>query len=274
MDSMVFPIITETEYKLPLHLVSVGHWDRQERMVRPEGYPYYQWLQCSGGEGELLLEGKKYTVGAKQGFFLLPHVPHEYYPTEEYWGIDWMAFDGRQIGAFIDIPEIGGSGVYSIKNYDAIHLQLRNLLSIAQSNSLMKGFECSKAVYSILVDLMRYITVSSLTVQQQYSRLQPVLEYMDANYDRVITLEALAAEIGVTPQHLCLLFKRTLKMRPFEYLNILRINKSKMLMFDDSGKKINEIAGLVGFDSPSYFGSVFKRIEGISPESFKRLHAI
>jgi YesN/AraC family two-component response regulator len=104
--------------------------------------------------------------------------------------------------------------------------------------------------------------------------MQPVIDYIEANYNRVITLKELADVIKISPQHLCLLFKNTYKMRPFEYLNKVRISKSKDLMFAGGDLQIDNLAQMVGYDSSSYFCAVFKEIEGISPGKFKKLHGI
>lgn len=63
-------------------------------------------------------------------------------------------------------------------------------------------------------------------------------------------------------------------MRPMEYVNRERINKSKEWMFREPGMKMHEIATRVGFDNASYFSSVFKRISGMSPEHFKKFHGM
>lgn len=274
MDRMALSVLTENELSLPFYLIAVGHWDNQESIIRPNGLPCYQWLQCSSGKGELLIDGKSYSIEAGQGFFLYPNKGHEYHSVVEPWGIDWICFNGLQVESFLKLSGVEESTIYSIINYEIIEAHLMNMLFIAQSNNIMKGYECSKNIYSLLIDLMNYTTSNSLSMHQQYSKLKPVLDYMDIHYHKFISLEDLADTINITPQHLCLLFKSILKIRPFEYLNRLRINKSKELMFKTRGKKITEISKLVGFDSPSYFCLVFKKTEGITPEGFKKLHSI
>lgn len=54
-----------------------------------------------------------------------------------------------------------------------------------------------------------------------------------------------------------------------EYVNRERINRSKELMLQNPRLKLREVAASVGIDSPSYFSSVFRKIEGISPEQFR-----
>ena len=38
-------------------------------------------------------------------------------------------------------------------------------------------------------------------------------------------------------------------------------------------KKVKEIADAVGFKSPGYFCSVFKKAEGMMPDDFRRINA-
>ena len=274
MDMQFFPTVTELEQNLPFYLTTAGHWDRQDHVRRPDGYDSYQWLQCSGGEGRLLLNGEEHIIKANQGFFLYPRVPHEYYPIASRWDIDWIAFGGTGWESFSKASGIAGSGVFMVTHPEAIILQIQSLLTLARSSSLINGLESSKIVYSILLDLMKYATSSNVTVQQQYTRLQPVLEYMARHYNESISLETLSATIGVTPQYLCNLFKAAIKMRPFEYLNTLRVNQGKKIMVEESGVKISELAERLGYESASYFCAVFKRIAGISPERFRKTHAL
>ena len=60
-------------------------------------------------------------------------------------------------------------------------------------------------------------------------------------------------------------------MRPFEYLAKRRIQKAKLMLVQDK-YTVNEIAQIVGYNDCSYFCSVFKKHEGISPAEFRALN--
>jgi AraC-like DNA-binding protein len=109
-------------------------------------------------------------------------------------------------------------------------------------------------------------------VAQQYQRLEPVLHYIRDHFPEVITIDDLAATIDVTPQHLCHLFKETMNHRPFEYVNTYRITKSKAMMIKEPETPIADIAKRCGYESVGYFSSVFRKYEGISPGSYRKLH--
>lgn len=147
------------------------------------------------------------------------------------------------------------------------------MLAIAESRQEAQGIEFSKLLYSFLLDLSQQLTNSG-TLDRQLDRLAPVLSYIEANIHRPLSLQELADTAMITPQYLCLLFKKILNMRPMVYVNQERINLSKALMFRESGKRIQEIGQMVGFDHPSYFSAQFKRYTGMSPEQFKQLHGL
>ncbi|MBZ4644560.1 MAG: transcriptional regulator, AraC family [Clostridia bacterium] len=272
---MAFPIVTDNERKLPFYLIGVGCWYSQEDVIRSDGYPNFQWIQCHRGEGELVLEGKTYTVKEQQGMFLYPNEPHQYYAVKKPWEVDWITFGGSQVESFVRTMGIHQSGVYSVVNGGSILSKMRKALSTVQSDNTLKGLECSAIVYDLLIDLFKFISKNhDDSVQHQYSRLQPVFEYVENNYYKVITLNDLAAAINVTPQYLCFLFKKIMNMRPFEYINNVRINKSKDLLMGKPELEIGDISRLVGYDDVSYFCAVFKKIEGVSPGNFKKLHGV
>lgn len=273
MNNAVFSIITENERKLPFYLIGVGCRYTQEPIERPEGYPSFQWIQCHGGEGELVIGGKTHRVKQYQGMFLYPDVPHEYYAIKEPWQVDWVTFGGYDTERFIKNMGINESGVFFVSNSESILSKMRRMLAIAQSDSSLKGVECSAIIYDLLLDLMKYTSKSSDdSIQQQVLKLEPVLQFIEQNYFNSISLEEMASVLQVTPQHLCLLFREILNTRPFEYLNNVRINKSKHLMLKDDRMEIGAIARQVGYENTSYFCSVFRKQEGISPGKFRKLY--
>ncbi|MFF2483958.1 AraC family transcriptional regulator [Paenibacillus sp. NPDC058071] len=273
LDTISFPTLTETDQQLPIFCTSVGHWDNQESIDR-DSFPDFQWLQVTSGEGGLYIGEERFSVKAGQGFCLFPHVRHRYYAVHEPWEVYFLSFNGAMAEALLGQAGIHRSGVYSTADGEMIVSHLRSLYTLTQSGRAFLGIECSKLVYLFLLDLIKVIMVSSQSAGQHYSKLQPVLRHIEANIGSVITIKELAAQIDVTPQYLCLLFKNAMGLRPMAFVNRERINRSKELMFRENEHKMQEIAALVGFESASYFSYVFRKYEGVSPEQFKKIHGI
>ncbi|MGO4729588.1 helix-turn-helix domain-containing protein [Paenibacillus sp. 2KB_22] len=103
------------------------------------------------------------------------------------------------------------------------------------------------------------------------ARLQSSIRYIDDHYDQTITVDELAADIGLTRASYTRQFKRITGKLPLDYVNTVRLERSKQLLqlTDD---RIHEIAQNVGFSSEYYFGRRFKQYAGISPGLYRRHH--
>jgi AraC-like DNA-binding protein len=64
-------------------------------------------------------------------------------------------------------------------------------------------------------------------------------------------------------------FRREVGMTPISYLNRYRVNQAKQLL-GEGEKSVTEIAMSVGFSDSSYFGRVFRRQVGVSPDAYRR----
>lgn len=264
-----FPIVTESDSRLPLYLTSIGHWEFQERTRRPDGFPDYQWLQSATGLGELEVDGTRWQVKPGQGFLLLPNEAHDYYPTVEPWGLHWIAFNGSLMPLWMSMSGIRRSGVYALSDSDSLIGQMKAIYATSLTGSPFLGAECSKLLYGLLLDLSRNVRTNAAAAPHICLKLQPVIRFIEDNCHRVVSIDELAAQIDVSSQYLCQLFRHAFQLRPMEYVNRERINRSKKLMLQEPQLKLREVALRAGFDSPSYFSCVFKKIEGISPEQFR-----
>jgi AraC-like DNA-binding protein len=270
-ERFIFPWMTEMEISMPIYMCGTGYLSHQYPIDRPQGHGGFQWIQCTKGEGVLETGGQTCRVGPGQGMFLFPDEPHRYYAVTEPWEVYWMIMLGNQIGNIARSGGIQRSGVYTIPESEALLTHMRHAYTIAAAGQPMLGLECAKITYMLLLDLIRYSTKHTETPDPKYIRLQPALDYIDTNFESDITLSKLSELLGVSEQHLCLLFRKLLNMRPMEYVNKVRINKSKHLLFRHREKKIFEISRMVGFEDPAYYAFLFKRFEGITPAAFKKM---
>jgi len=275
MYEYVFPVITEKERKLPVYLDGVGCWHEQEHVIRKEGAPRFQWMLCHVGEGELIVEGQTCSIKQGQGILLHPHVPHEYYKTSKDWKVDWITFNGNNLQLFFKTIGMDKSGVFYVSDESQILSRIRNILKVAQSDNDLRWIDCSSIIYSLLMDLLKFASQrSDESMQQKYLRIKPVFKFIDERFGEDITLKNLADLVEVTPQHFCILFKEATRTRPVDYINRVRIKKSKEIMIKNNNLEIKEIAKMVGFKNSSYFGAAFKVVEGSTPGSFMKLQGI
>jgi AraC family transcriptional regulator, arabinose operon regulatory protein len=269
-----YPMLSPKVLDLPVFMCFTGAI-YQDPISRDDNFPYFQWIQCVSGKGRLSVGGTQFEVGIGQGMLLYPNEPHEYYATsEEPWETHWMVLGGFAVENLVRLAGMTRSGSYTLSNSDVTLSHMKTARTIVQTGQHWAGMECAKIAYCLLMDINRFITFNSESTEQQSIRLQRVVEYMEQHYAEVITLEHLAAVLDISLQHLCYLFKKIHGKRPIEYLNHVRINKSKTLMFEHKDLSIQEVARRVGFDNPGYYSSVFKSLEGITPSIFQQLNGL
>ena len=97
-----------------------------------------------------------------------------------------------------------------------------------------------------------------------------VLNYIAHHYADAISLDHIAAEIGLTKSYLCRLFRQHTGSSIMSYVNRLRCYQAIYLM--ETGSSVTQAALSVGFNDYNYFSRIFKRVIGCRPsDSMKRV---
>ena len=82
-------------------------------------------------------------------------------------------------------------------------------------------------------------------------------------------LSAMLNLISYTHEHLCREFKRMMNCTPTEYVNHARLELARQMLLNPQ-QKIVDICYTVGFESISYFYSLFKAKFGSSPSRYRK----
>lgn len=97
------------------------------------------------------------------------------------------------------------------------------------------------------------------------------LNYIHNNLNEDLSLEDLAKEVHISKNHLCNLFSLHTGTSFSEYINKVKIEYGKKLL-KETTKPLVDIAFECGFNSQSYFCSVFKKVEGMTPLEYKKVN--
>ena len=271
MTDYCYPVLGD-EVGLPMYLLGAGARDQEFHFIREEGYPNYQIIYCVRGSGVLRLDGVDTPICEGDAFYLPPNVSHEYFPTDEIWETHWVTFDGRECQAVLDFIGLDKAMAFKIHDVNAVDAIFKKILYLMKTNYYYSGFQCSAHLYQFLIELNRVMKMQTGAKDgAKLNQLTPVIEYIDNNFSRDLTLAELSGLIDLSPQYLCRLFKECLNMRPFEYLARKRVSQAKVLLLEDK-LNVNEIARAVGYNDCSYFCAVFKKHEMLSPAEFRSLH--
>jgi AraC-like DNA-binding protein len=93
-----------------------------------------------------------------------------------------------------------------------------------------------------------------------------VREYIEARFDRDVTLTELAEVAGLSPFHLARVFRAEVGLPPHAYLESVRVREAQKLI--RGGHGLAAIAHRVGFTDQSHFTHRFRRLVGVTPGRF------
>lgn len=107
---------------------------------------------------------------------------------------------------------------------------------------------------------------------QKYSTyIEQCKWYINNNYRNNLHLAELSEYIGINGSYLSHLFKEVEGITMKEFLNRVRIERAENLL-RYANSSLAEICDYVGFSSQSYFGKIFKKHTGLTPQSYRNVY--
>lgn len=121
-----------------------------------------------------------------------------------------------------------------------------------------------------LVDLIQKLCESALTAKASKGKLKTdaLIQWMNENYNRDISLEDMAEKIGCSISYTSKLFKKETGRDISTYLSSLRIDHAKELLIS-THMSLAEISAAVGFNNQQTLIRNFKNLTGLTPTEFR-----
>lgn len=221
-----------------------------------KGHFMHQILFILDGKGTLLHNGICYELKRGCAFFLEEDSYAEY--------ID----EGGLVSAFITAKgpaadslakTLAPNGFVFLENTDCEHfvfLVKQLILCFQEENNQAK---LSTLTYAIFVEFL------SKTKEKNSNKLDDVVNYINKNFNKKLTLKELAEHCYISTSKLCHDFKRQYSMTVFDYILDLRLENAYTILHSESGVPIKEIAVRCGFYDSCYFCKAYKKKYGKSP---------
>ena len=161
------------------------------------------------------------------------------------------------VGAKIDAETVKMSGIY-----DAF-MRLGEYMKTNQN-------EDSPIVRSVIVEILYLINNIESYSKEDTSdnQLKSVIQYINRNFEKNITLDMLEKKFFISKYHLCHIFLKSTGLTVHQYITSKRLALALELI--KSGKSITQAASLAGFSSYSSFFRGYKKLYGSSPKQVKK----
>lgn len=231
----------------------------------------YLFFIVLSGKGELMYEGINYKLNSNDCVFIDCEKPYSHITSENLWKLKWCHFNGPEMKSIYDkYKQRGGKVVFSCvpNNYIII---LDNIYKTAVSSSYVRDMKINALISDLLVNLMEDAwNPENVALTDKQKEIQKIKVFLDSNYNTRITLDSLSSWFLIDKFYLCEQFKEHYGITINDYLTNVRITEAKKLL-RFSNKTMEEIAEAIGINGAAYFSRLFKRVEGITPSSFRKM---
>jgi len=152
-------------------------------------------------------------------------------------------------------------------------LDIKNKEYINSSREILNEINGVNDAYSLRTWLFKVLdyVFSAVVLEHrgfQDNEIDVVLNYLEKNYYKRVTLEEVAEYINISPFYLSKIFKKCTCINFIDYLTDLKIEKAKELLEYTDIPVIN-IAMELSFNEPNYFTRVFRKIVGVTPSKYR-----
>ena len=139
------------------------------------------------------------------------------------------------------------------------------------------GFDGVLELFSILHDLsvsrnMQLLSDASFNNAKAFSynsrRIEKTIEYMNANFDKPITLDEVAKLANMTHTAFSRFFKARTGVNFIDSLNDIRLGHASRMLIETT-ETVSEIAYNCGFNNIANFNRLFKKKKNCTPKSFR-----
>lgn len=242
----------------PLAMVvcSLGAAEVQNAIHRPDGFYYHQLLWVTAGEGVFGVGGTTRVLGKGQGLFCRSNVPHSYEREGAVFSTKWLSFRGAEgLLDYFSVPDY-----FFFEATEALVASTVDLERMCQESSDVVSR--SAAGYSMLTNWL------SMEFGAPASPAEKIRKYMETHFASPLTLEDIGREVGMDRFSLCRYYRESQGITVMDQLKRIRIAKAKQYLRHASSS-VEEIGALCGYNSPSYFGKIFREETGVSPREYR-----
>ncbi len=108
------------------------------------------------------------------------------------------------------------------------------------------------------------------SLRREYlSRINRVIDYIEINLDKVLSLEELAGVAHFSPYHFHRIFRAVMGESLFKFIQRLRLEKAASLLLVNTEEPVTRIAYDCGFSNSSAFARAFREYFGVSPRAWR-----
>ncbi len=264
------------EMKVPSNSVELIHVNEMHHHSGSQIYAHarktFGLIYVLSGSAIYEFNGVPYPVKAGDLFCIPQKIPFSMRPIEK------TTYHTHQFGLMISDQELH-ERMMSLYPPLTIDPTLKSMLDyifkfwnipIRENKSLIEAFLHGILAQFFIKELNFNNPVSAYVLTDGYSpATKKVLYYIESNRYKQFSLDEMAQTLGYNKYYLCSAFNRDTDFTILKYVHFIKIRQA-MVHFFYWGTSLTEVCETLGFDSISYFSTLFKSTVGVSPGTFRK----
>lgn len=223
------------------------------------------------GRGELQYRGSRFSLQSKTAFFIDCSEQYQFRcASNSNWEFLWVHFDGQNcLGYFRQYTKRQKYFISMLSDFSDIP---DNILSIAwhlKTQNYTFEYEISHCISALLTELLvahgEKDDISTIIPQVIHNAVFEI----ENNFRSNLTLDCVAAHVGMTKYHFSREFKHYIGVTFTQYLINIRVEHAKKLLRETT-LPVEQICYDSGMKTVSHFISTFKKREGTTPLAYRK----
>ena len=241
---------------LPFIVDSIGRFNYQPAISRPDGYRCHHMLWVTKGQGRFEFDGQSVVLCEGQGLFFRAGFPHSYRAAGDTFSSFWITFYGLE--QLLEHYKIGNWFRFDIS--DVLSHSFKSFRMHCLGNSSV--FSRSANGYALILEFLEERFAQSAPLCERIDR------YLEVHFAEDVSLDDVAQEVGLNKYTLCKQYLKATGTTVMEQLKTVRIAKAKQYLLNTSCS-VESVGKMCGFNSPSYFGKVFRELTSKTPFQYR-----
>jgi AraC-like DNA-binding protein len=224
-------------------------------------------VECNlSGKGTITINGQKFTFGPRDCYVLLPGdtVVQTSDPKDPRSGV-YCILDGLELTRHFHEAGINSQNPFVPGElFGEILRWMEQMLEDVGKKDAGAPMRQASRIYGMLGAMLRGKSTS-----KGDDLVKKAVGLMESNYHEALSMDSLAANVGLERSYFSVLFQERVGTSPSEYLINLRLTKAAELM-RVYGERPTTAAMSVGYEDLYHFSKIFKKHFGISPREYRK----
>jgi len=202
-----------------------------------------------------------YRPGEEQNYF---------YSGDDNTELYWIHFTGTEVKRLLDTLSLADRRVYEVGiQTECIQLFDKIIHEIHIKNPRYHSFCIGYLLQLLSIFSREYLLHEKGNKILKNRDIENVINKMQLEYQQNHPIKYYADYCNLSVYQFIRKFKKSTHMSPSEYIEKIRIDRSRELLAD-TDLAVNEISDIVGYNDPFYFSKVFKKNTGLNPMAFRK----